>query len=112
MLVSGFKSRWDGTELLFGDNNFGLFRLAINHQLLPDVMDSRSTGFFTDFFQYLNSCSTVVTKYFDLDQLVGLEADFNFFQDLFRQAVITNHHHRMQIVTKATQKANLFGIQF
>lgn len=97
--------------LLFGDRDPGLLGLAVDNELFADMVHGNGAGLLADFLQHGYPGGAVIAEYLDLDQFMRLQAGFNLFQDLLRQAVITYHHYRMQVVAQATQKADLFGIQ-
>ncbi|SNR95096.1 hypothetical protein SAMN05192560_1935 [Methylobacillus rhizosphaerae] len=88
--------------VLFRNDDLGLFRLSIDYELFADMMYRDGVGFFADFLQHCDTGSTVIAEHLDLDQLVGFQADIDFLQNLFRQAVIADHHYRMQIVGETT----------
>lgn len=75
------------------------------------MMHCHSASFFTDITQHFSTRFAAIALHLDLDKLVRLEAGVNFLEHVFRQPVIANHDSGVQVVTKRTQVADLFGIE-
>jgi len=75
------------------------------------MLDGGSVEFLGDTREHLFARRAIVAEDPDLDESVGEQVDVDFVQDRGRQAVVADHHDRIEMVGLRAERTPLVGCQ-